>query len=79
MQNPVCGTGPGLPDGKASLHLISAQDEITFLHDLIHLIHMASRLIPEIERAAIQAGLSALDTQLEHVADYIRLAQEGQP
>ena len=77
MQNPVCGTDPGMPDRRASHHLIEAKDEIAYIHDLLRLMHMASTLIPEVERRAFQAGLSMLGTRLDCVLESIRWAEEG--
>lgn len=75
--NPISGNNPGLPDSRASHHLIEAKDEIAYIHDLLHLMHMASTLIPEVERRAFQAGLSMLGTRLDCVLESIRWAEEG--
>lgn len=68
MQNPSCGTDPGLPAAK----LILAGDILGEGQRLCDLIHMAARTLDDCDRDAVHVGLDAVRDRLSQVVVLLR-------
>lgn len=68
MQNPSCGTDPGLP---AANDLGDALDFICAARELVDLICLACRCTPSDDAKAISAGAYAVLAKIEAASDIL--------
>ena len=68
MQNPSCGSDPGLSAAK----LIMAGDILMEGQRLCDLIHMAARTLSEHDRDAVHVGVDAVRDRLSQVVVLLR-------
>lgn len=58
-------------------HLDEALDELDHIRGLCRLIHIAMEGVDKAQRAALRAGIEALEVRLDCVTESIRWSREG--